>query len=139
MSAKIQAPLTKGRGAAPRTRGPARLRTTFAKSTVFKQGQVDPDTVGRGKTRKDIGGKEDIDAFFMLADAMCSDRKVDCIEKFDVGVFKNRRIASPEIPDGLIDTIEVMLDPDMMSQIRAGKSEKNPEKMVPWKKVKANP
>lgn len=109
---------------------------TSTKPVVFKQGKVRPKTTNLTKSKKSLGGEEDATIFFMLADAMCSNRKIDCIEKFNVDVFKNQKIASPIIPEGLMDTIEVMLDQDMMSQILAGKAEHKQGKMIPWKKVK---
>lgn len=109
---------------------------TSTEPIVFKQGKVRPKTINRTKIKKSLKEEEDATVFFMLADAMCSNRKIDCIEKFNVDVFKNQKIASPVIPEGLIDTIEVMLDPDMMSQIRAGEAEHKQGKTISWKKVK---
>lgn len=110
---------------------------TGMKTTAFRHGSVRPKVLDRSRKGKALDGVEDTMAFFMLADAMCSKRKIDCIEKVNVDVFKNKRVVSLDVSDGTRDTVETMLDPHMMEQIRASRSEYKKGKTIPWREVRA--
>ena len=109
--------------------------TPVAKGTVFRQTSVSRNRVADySRLKKMMDGCEDAAAFFMLADAACSSQPVADIERVHVDVFEKQKSVRPVWPPGMIETIEIMRDPNMMRQLRAGKEEET----VPWEKIKAD-
>lgn len=108
--------------------------TSATNGTVFRQTAVKRDLVtDYSKLEKEMDGCEDAASFFMLADAACSSRPVVDIERIDIDIFKNQKTVKPIRPPGLIETIEIMHDPEMMRQLRASLQE---SETVPWRKIK---
>lgn len=86
------------------------------------------------KTEKIMDGCEDAAMFFMLADAACSQRPVADIERVHVDVFEKQTTVRPTRPPGLMETIEMVLDPSMMRRLRAGTKKGD---TIPWEKIKS--
>lgn len=104
--------------------------------TVFQQRAVSRNrVVDYSRLKKTMDGCEDAAAFFMLADAACSSHPVADIERVHVDVFEKQKSVQPVWPPGMIETIEIMRDPNMMRQIRAGMKE---GETIPWEKIRSD-
>ena len=110
--------------------------TPVADGIVFGQKAVRRNRkTDYSKTEKIMDGCEDAAMFFMLADAAHPSRPVADIERVNVDVFENQRTVRPTRPPGLMDTIEIMQDPRLMSRLRAGAKE---GETIPWEKIKSH-
>ena len=107
--------------------------TSVADGIVFRQEAVRRKRATDCSKMENMDGCEDAAMFFMLADAAHSSRPVADIERVPVDVFENQRTVRPTRPPGLMDTIEIMQDPELMRQLRAGM--KGGE-TIPWEKIK---
>ena len=108
--------------------------TSVANGIVFRQEAVRrKHATDYSKIEKNMDGCEDAATFFLLADAACSPHPVSDIERIHVDVFEKQKKVRPARPPGLMDTIEIMRDPTLMRQLRAGIKE---GETIPWEKIK---
>ena len=108
--------------------------TSVADGIVFRQEVVRHKRAADYSKMENMDGCEDAAMFFMLADAVHSSRPVADIERVHVDVFENQRTVRPTRPAGLMDTIEIMQDPRLMSRLRAGTKKGD---TIPWEKIKS--
>ena len=107
--------------------------TPVAGGIVFGQKAVRRNRKTDYSKTEIMDGCEDAAMFFMLADAAHPSRPVADIERVHVDVFENQRTVRPTRPAGLVDTIEIMQDPGLMSRLRAGIKK---GETIPWEKIK---
>ena len=108
--------------------------TSVADGIVFRQEVVRHKRATDYSKMENMDGCEDAAMFFMLADAAYSQRPVADIERVHVDVFEKQTAVRPTRPPGLMETIEMALDPSMMSRLRAGTKKGD---TIPWEKIKS--
>ena len=115
-------------------------RSHRIKRTIFPQTTVKPSFSTRYSTlRKNIRSHEDAAIFYMLADATCAKKaKVD-IEKIFVNVFKQQEIALVEPTNNNFESIEIMMDRELMNEIKENRKDVDEGRLVSWDKLKAMP
>jgi len=115
-------------------------RSYRIKGTIFPQTTVKPSFSTRYSTlRKNIRSHEDAATFYMLADATCAKKaKVD-IEKIFVNVFKPQKIALVEPTNNNLESLEIMMDKELMNEIKESRKDVDEGRLVSWDKLKAMP
>ena len=115
-------------------------RSYRIKGTIFPQTTVKRSFSTRYSTlRKNIGSHEAAATFYMLADATCAKKaKVD-IEKISVNVFKPQQIALVEPADNNLESLEIMMDKELMNEIKESRKDVDAGRLVSWDKLKAMP
>lgn len=115
-------------------------RSYRIKRTIFPQTTVKPSFSTRYSTlRKNIRSHEDAATFYMLADATCAKKaKVD-IEKIFVNVFKPQEIALVEPTNNNLESLEIMMDRELMNEIKESRKDVDEGRLVSWDKLKAMP
>ncbi len=118
---------------AQRIGGPHRIKTT-----IFPQTTVKPFFSTQYNTlRKNITSHEDAATFYMLADATCAKKaKVD-IEKVFVNVFKSQKIALVEPTNNNLESLEILMDGELMNEIKESRKDADEGRLVSWDKLKA--
>ena len=108
------------------------------KGTIFPQTTVKPAFSTRYSTlRKNIRSHEDAATFYMLADATCAKKaKVD-IEKVFVDVFKPQEIAVVEPTNNNLESLEILMDKELMNEIKESRKDATEGRLVSWDKLKA--
>lgn len=91
-----------------------------------------PDLAALVKPQKDA----DREALLMLVDATCSARPAADIEKIHINVFKSKKIMLPKISRADMETLEILIDPELMKEIRMSKKDADDGKIVSWEKVR---
>jgi len=111
-------------------------RSYRIKRTIFPQTTVKPSFSIRYSTlRKNIRSHEDAATFYMLADATCTKKaKVD-IEKVFVNVFKPQEIALVEPTNNNLETLEIMMDRELMNEIKESRKDVDEGRLVSWDKL----
>lgn len=110
------------------------------KRTIFPQTTVKPSFSTRYSTlRKNIKSHEDAATFYMLVDATCAKKaKVD-IEKVFVNVFKPQKIALVEPINNNLESLEILMDKELMNEIKENRKDADKGRLESWDKLKAMP
>ncbi len=109
------------------------------RTTVFPQTRVTrnfPKNIF--ELQKSFNSIDDLEKFLFLADATCRDRQAASIEKVHVDIFKESTVARTKVASSLRETLEILLDEDLVRQIKKSEKDVKEGRLVPWNKVRAN-
>ncbi len=108
-------------------------------TTVFPQAKVKrnfPENISQ--LQKSFQNVDELEKFFFLADAACSSKPAVGIERVHVDIFKKSKITKPKASRSLGETLEILLDKELIKQLRSSTKDVKEGCLVSWDKVKTN-
>lgn len=88
--------------------------------------------------QKSFRNVDELEKFFFLADAACSSKPAVGIERVHVDIFKKSKITKPKASRSLGETLEILLDKELIKQLRSSTKDVKEGCLVSWDKVKTN-
>ena len=115
----------------------SRVGHTSFKRAVFPQTRVKPNFSTRYSIlRKEIKSHDDAATFYMLADATCAKKPKADIERVFVNVFKPSKIATATPKIGNLESLEILMDGELMQEIRESKKDADEGRVISWDELK---
>ena len=107
------------------------------KETIFTQRRVRRNfSRDFGKLIKASSSYDDIAVLSMFADATCSTKPTVNIEKIHLNVFAKQKVSTLKFSKGIIETLEILSDKELMTNIKLSREDAKKGRLVPWKKIK---
>ena len=102
------------------------------KTSVFLQKEIKRNSLKKN-IRKSLGS-DDATLFYMLTGT--SDKHKINIEKIHKNVFQNAKIVKITVSDEDVETLEIMLDPQMRKQVKSNLNNMKEKDLVSWSEIK---